>query len=56
MKNIGRRWIHHELDKLHLNDWQRVNHFPNHWELTRKVPYVLLWMTVFCTLGMAQPT
>lgn len=30
------RWIHHELDKLHLNDWQRINHFPNHYELTRK--------------------
>lgn len=30
------RWIHHELDKMHLNDWQRVNHFPNHYELTRK--------------------
>ncbi len=30
------RWIHHELDKMHLNDWQRINHFPNHYELTRK--------------------
>lgn len=30
------RWIHHELDKLHLNEWQRINHFPNHYELTRK--------------------
>uniref|UniRef100_A0A7S0WWM7 Tubulin--tyrosine ligase-like protein 9 n=1 Tax=Chlamydomonas leiostraca TaxID=1034604 RepID=A0A7S0WWM7_9CHLO len=29
-------WIHHELDKMHLNDWQRINHFPNHYELTRK--------------------
>ena len=29
-------WIHHEMDKMHLNDWQRVNHFPNHGELTRK--------------------
>ena len=29
-------WIHHELDKTHLADWQRVNHFPNHFELTRK--------------------
>uniref|UniRef100_A0A7R9V866 Tubulin--tyrosine ligase-like protein 9 n=1 Tax=Chlamydomonas euryale TaxID=1486919 RepID=A0A7R9V866_9CHLO len=29
-------WIHHELDKLHLADWQRINHFPNHYELTRK--------------------
>jgi hypothetical protein len=32
----GCSWIHHELDKAHLNDWQRVNHFPNHYELTRK--------------------
>jgi hypothetical protein len=22
---------------MHLNDWQRINHFPNHYELTRKV-------------------
>ena len=29
-------WIHNELDKIHLNDWQRVNHYPNHGELTRK--------------------
>ena len=29
-------WIHHEFDKMHLNDWQRVNHFPKHGELTRK--------------------
>uniref|UniRef100_A0A383W9P9 Tubulin--tyrosine ligase-like protein 9 n=1 Tax=Tetradesmus obliquus TaxID=3088 RepID=A0A383W9P9_TETOB len=29
-------WIHHELDKVHLHDWQRINHFPNHYELTRK--------------------
>lgn len=21
---------------MHLNDWQRINHFPNHYELTRK--------------------
>ena len=24
------------MDKVHLSDWQRVNHFPNHYELTRK--------------------
>lgn len=30
------RWIHNELDKIHLHDWQRINHFPNHQELTRK--------------------
>ena len=30
------RWIHHELDKIHLHDFQRINHFPNHYELTRK--------------------
>ncbi len=40
MRPVGtaapRRWIHHELDKMHLNDWQRINHFPNHYELTRK--------------------
>ena len=29
-------WIHHELDKVHLAEWQRINHFPNHYELTRK--------------------
>lgn len=29
-------WIHNELDKAHLHDWQRINHFPNHYELTRK--------------------
>jgi tubulin polyglutamylase TTLL9 len=29
-------WIHHELDKIHLHDWQHINHFPNHYELTRK--------------------
>ncbi|KAG1677585.1 hypothetical protein FOA52_014483 [Chlamydomonas sp. UWO 241] len=29
-------WIHNELDKIHLHDWQRINHFPNHGELTRK--------------------
>lgn len=29
-------WIHNELDKLYLHDWQRINHFPNHQELTRK--------------------
>jgi hypothetical protein len=33
---LTRSWIHHELDKMHLNDWQRINHFPNHYELTRK--------------------
>jgi hypothetical protein len=31
-----RSWIHNELDKLHLHEWQRINHFPNHHELTRK--------------------
>lgn len=30
------RWIHNDMDKVHLSDWQRVNHFPNHYELTRK--------------------
>lgn len=30
------RWIHHELTQMHLADWQRINHFPNHYELTRK--------------------
>lgn len=30
------RWIHNELNQLHLHDWQRINHFPNHQELTRK--------------------
>ncbi|CAD7937073.1 unnamed protein product, partial [Amoebophrya sp. A120] len=29
-------WIHGELEKLHLEPWQRVNHFRNHYELTRK--------------------
>jgi hypothetical protein len=29
-------WIHNELDKIHLHDWQRINHFRNHQELTRK--------------------
>lgn len=29
-------WIHNELDKIHLNEAQRINHFPNHYELTRK--------------------
>lgn len=29
-------WIHYEMDKMQLQDWQRVNHFPNHYELTRK--------------------
>lgn len=29
-------WIYHELSQMHLNDWQRINHFPNHYELTRK--------------------
>ncbi|KAF8063863.1 Ttll9 [Scenedesmus sp. PABB004] len=33
---LPRSWIHHELDKTHLADWQRINHFPNHYELTRK--------------------
>ena len=35
-QSVFLRWIHHELDKLHLADWQRINHFPNHYELTRK--------------------
>jgi hypothetical protein len=25
-------WIQNELDKLHLHEWQRINHFPNHQE------------------------
>jgi tubulin polyglutamylase TTLL9 len=29
-------WIDNELDKIHLHEWQRINHFPNHQELTRK--------------------
>lgn len=29
-------WIHYEMDKMQFQDWQRVNHFPNHYELTRK--------------------
>eukprot|EP00392_Amoebophrya_sp_AT5.2_P011035 g11110.t1 len=29
-------WIHSELEKVHLEPHQRVNHFRNHYELTRK--------------------
>ena len=29
-------WIHHDLDKINLNPWQRINHFPNYGELCRK--------------------
>lgn len=29
-------WIHSVFDKLHLDPHQRVNHFLNHYELTRK--------------------
>lgn len=29
-------WIHDSLDKLHLDPHQRINHFRNHYELTRK--------------------
>eukprot|EP00899_Mesostigma_viride_P003533 jgi/Mesvir1/13180/Mv06143-RA.1 len=29
-------WIHEELDKQHLLEHQRLNHFRNHYELTRK--------------------
>ncbi len=36
VRTSHRRWIHHELDKVHLTEWQRINHFPNHYELTRK--------------------
>lgn len=30
------RWIREVLDRVHLKDHQRVNHFRNHYELTRK--------------------
>lgn len=29
-------WIHDSFDKMHLDPHQRVNHFRNHYELTRK--------------------
>eukprot|EP00927_Polykrikos_kofoidii_P074892 TRINITY_DN70951_c0_g1_i1.p1 TRINITY_DN70951_c0_g1~~TRINITY_DN70951_c0_g1_i1.p1 ORF type:complete len:510 (-),score=60.31 TRINITY_DN70951_c0_g1_i1:69-1598(-) len=29
-------WIHDSLDKMHLDPHQHVNHFRNHYELTRK--------------------
>ena len=29
-------WIHGELDRIHLEPHQRVNHFRNYYELTRK--------------------
>ncbi|CAD7960178.1 unnamed protein product [Amoebophrya sp. A25] len=29
-------WIHSELEKLHLEPHQKVNHFRNHYEITRK--------------------
>ena len=31
-----KEWIHESLDTLHLMAHQRVNHFRNHYELTRK--------------------
>jgi len=31
-----KEWIHQTLDHVHLTDTQRVNHFRNHFELTRK--------------------
>ncbi|CAD7932003.1 unnamed protein product [Amoebophrya sp. A120] len=31
-----REWIHDNLDYVHLQPFQRVNHFRNHFELTRK--------------------
>eukprot|EP00898_Chlorokybus_atmophyticus_P008329 jgi/Chlat1/8498/Chrsp80S07888 len=29
-------WVHEALDHVHLADHQRINHFRNHYELTRK--------------------
>ena len=29
-------WVHEILNRTHLQDHQRVNHFQNHYELTRK--------------------
>lgn len=29
-------WIHSAFDKMHLDPHQHVNHFLNHYELTRK--------------------
>ncbi|CEM22877.1 unnamed protein product [Vitrella brassicaformis CCMP3155] len=31
-----KEWIHDEFDHIHLQPHQRVNHFRNHYELTRK--------------------
>jgi len=31
-----KEWIHENLDHIHLQPFQRVNHFRNHFELTRK--------------------
>ncbi|KAG4092404.1 TTL-domain-containing protein [Neocallimastix lanati (nom. inval.)] len=30
------RWIHENFDHVYLNDHQKINHFRNHYELTRK--------------------
>ncbi|KAJ3324857.1 putative tubulin polyglutamylase ttll9, partial [Gonapodya sp. JEL0774] len=29
-------WVHDQYDHTHLRDYQRINHFRNHYELTRK--------------------
>lgn len=29
-------WVRENFDRIHLDDHQRVNHFRNHYELTRK--------------------
>lgn len=31
-----KEWIHEVFDRIHLQPHQRVNHFRNHYELTRK--------------------
>ena len=29
-------WVHEVFDQVHLSDHQKINHFRNHYELTRK--------------------
>ena len=37
-------WVHENFDRVYLQEYQKINHFRNHYEVsTTAVPVVLKW-------------
>ena len=45
-------WIRELFDRMHFDDHQRINHFRNHYEISRKDLVRVLSLFVFCSYSV----